>query len=72
MHRYLREYRRAAEDGVDLMGYLAWSSLDNFEWAYGYSERFGLIYVDYQTQKRTWKDSAYFYRDIIRANGENL
>lgn len=72
LHRYLREYRRAAEDGVDLMGYFAWSSLDNFEWAYGYSERFGLIYVDYQTQQRTWKDSAYFYRDTIRANGDNL
>ena len=72
MHRYLKEYRRAAEDGVDLRGYFAWSSHDNFEWSYGYSERFGLIYVDYETQKRTVKDSGYFYRDVIAANGENL
>lgn len=72
MHRYLREYRRAAEDGVDLLGYFSWSSMDNFEWVYGYSERFGLVYVDYQTQKRTVKDSGYFYKDIISSNGGNL
>lgn len=72
MHRYLREYKRAADDGVDVSGYFAWSSMDNFEWAYGYSERFGLIYVDYQTLDRTIKDSGYFYRKTIDSNGENL
>ena len=46
--------------------------MDNFEWAYGYSQRFGLVYTDYNTQKRTWKDSAYFYKNIIETNGENL
>lgn len=72
MHRYLREYQRAAEDGVDLLGYFAWSSMDNFEWAYGYSERFGLIFTDYETQQRTIKDSGFFYKDVIASNGEHL
>ena len=72
MHRYLRKLKRAAEDGVDVNGYFAWSVMDNFEWAYGYSERFGLVYVDYATQKRTMKDSAYYYRDIITTNGDIL
>ena len=71
-HRYLKELKKAAEDGVDLAGYFAWSVMDNFEWAYGYSERFGLIYVDYRTQERILKDSAYDFRGIIRSNGENL
>ncbi len=51
------------------MGYFHWSLLDNFEWAEGYQERFGLIYVDYPTQKRIWKDSAYWYQKIIAQNG---
>ncbi len=72
MHRYLRELRRAADDGVDVAGYFAWSVLDNFEWTRGYSERFGMIYVDYETQKRTMKDSAYYYRDVIASNGGEL
>lgn len=72
MHRYLREYKRAADEGVDLSGYFAWSSIDNFEWAYGYSERFGLVFVDYQTQNRIRKDSSYFYQKVIEENGENL
>jgi beta-glucosidase len=46
--------------------------MDNFEWCEGYRQRFGLIHVDYETQKRTLKDSAYWYRDVIRTNGENL
>ena len=49
-----------------------WSFLDNFEWAEGYYPRFGLVYVDYATQKRIVKDSAYYYREIIENNGENL
>ena len=57
---------------MDLAGYFEWSVMDNFEWAYGYSQRFGLVYTDYNTQKRIWKDSAYFYKNIIETNGENL
>lgn len=72
MHRYLRELKRVADEGIDISGYFAWSLMDNFEWAYGYSERFGLIYVDYSSQKRILKDSAYFYRNTIALNGENL
>lgn len=72
LHRYLRELRRATDDGVDVRGYFQWSILDNFEWAEGYKHRFGLIHVDYETQKRTPKDSAYWYRDVIAANGSNL
>jgi beta-glucosidase len=56
---------RAIAAGVDLRGYFQWSLLDNFEWAYGYSKRFGLIYVDYPTQRRTWKASAHWYRSFI-------
>ena len=63
---------RAAEDGVDAAGYFAWSLMDNYEWAYGYSERFGLIHVDYATQKRTPKDSAFWYQTVMESNGENL
>jgi len=72
LHRYLLAYRRAAEDGVDLQGYFHWSFLDNFEWAAGYAERFGLVHVDYQTQKRTVKDSAYWYKQVMETNGECL
>ncbi|MDR2485274.1 MAG: beta-glucosidase [Treponema sp.] len=53
------------KQGVNLKGYYAWSFLDNFEWTFGYTKRFGIVYVDYQTQKRTVKDSAYFFRDVI-------
>lgn len=72
IHRYLLQLKKAAEDGVEIRGYFHWSLMDNFEWADGYSKRFGLIYVDYQTQKRTIKDSAYFYREVIDTNGERL
>lgn len=71
-HRYLRELKKAVSDGVDVAGYFAWSLMDNFEWAKGYSERFGLIFVDYQTQQRTIKDSGYWYKEVISCNGENL
>ena len=72
LHRYLLAYRRAAEEGVELQGYFVWSLMDNYEWSRGYSERFGLIYVDYPTQRRILKDSAAWYRDVIATNGENL
>lgn len=70
--RHLRQLARAAEDGVPVRGYLHWSFLDNFEWAFGYNRRFGLVYVDYATQRRVPKDSFHWYRDTIRANGTNL
>lgn len=63
---------RAITDGVDVRGYFQWSILDNFEWAEGYKERFGLVHVDYETQKRTLKESAYWYRSVIESNGANL
>jgi beta-glucosidase len=66
---YLRAHldaaRRAIASGVDLRGYIAWSLLDNFEWAHGYTKRFGLVHVDYATQRRTPKHSALWYRDVI-------
>ncbi len=71
-HRYLKEYKRAAEEGIPVMGYLHWAVMDNFEWALGYNPRFGLVYVDYRTQERIMKDSAYWYRDVMATNGENL
>ncbi len=72
LNRYLLALRKAAEEGIDIRGYFHWSLMDNFEWALGYNERFGLIYVDYQTQQRILKDSAYWYKEVIRQNGENL
>ena len=72
LRQYLKELRRASGDGADIRGYFYWSLLDNFEWARGYTERFGLVYVDYATLKRTPKDSMAWYADTIRANGENL
>ncbi|GGV06949.1 beta-glucosidase [Actinomadura cremea] len=73
---YLRDHiaavGRAVGAGADVRGYFAWSLLDNFEWAYGYSKRFGLIHVDYPTGERTWKDSAFWYRDAIAARGATI
>ncbi len=56
-------------DGVPLAGYFVWSLLDNFEWDSGYRERFGLVYVDYATQRRVPKASFDWYRGVIRENG---
>jgi beta-glucosidase len=69
LHRYLQQLQRACADGVDLRGYFQWSLLDNFEWAEGYKERFGLIYVDYATQQRVLKESASWYQQVIASNG---
>jgi beta-glucosidase len=71
--RYLLRHIDAASEciaeGVNLKGYFAWSLLDNFEWAYGYSKRFGLVHVDYATQARKLKSSALWYSDFIQKNG---
>ena len=69
---FLSYMQKAMKEGVPVLGYQHWSLMDNFEWAEGYGPRFGLIYVDYATGKRTFKDSAYHYRDIIAANGANV
>ncbi|MGB8645499.1 MAG: GH1 family beta-glucosidase [Anaerolineae bacterium] len=66
---YIEQLGRAIADGVDVRGYFCWSLLDNFEWAHGYSKRFGLYYVDYATQARILKDSGKFYSEVIRRNG---
>jgi beta-glucosidase len=69
---YLRDHLAAVHDaisaGAPVTAYYAWSLLDNFEWSYGYSKRFGLVSVDYATQQRTPKDSAYFYSSVLRDN----
>lgn len=67
--RYLRSLHRADAEGYPIEGYFHWSLMDNFEWAEGYRHRFGLIHVDFETQKRTIKDSGYWYRDVIKRNG---
>ena len=61
--------RRAIDDGVNLSRFYVWSLLDNFEWIFGYGRRFGIIYVDFKTQERIWKDSALWYKNVIRDNG---
>lgn len=70
--RYLRELHRAIQDGVPVEGYFVWSLMDNFEWNEGYRHRFGLIHVDYETQKRTLKDSATWYSEVISTRGRIL
>ena len=69
LHAHFRAAREAIEQGVNLKGYFVWSLLDNFEWAEGYSKRFGIVYVDYPTQRRIPKMSARWYSEVIRRNG---
>lgn len=69
---YLSSLQKAADDGADIRGFFLWTFLDNFEWDKGYSERFGLVYVDFETQKRIAKDSAYWYQKVMEQNGRNL
>jgi beta-glucosidase len=66
---HLRASHEAIAAGVDLRGYFVWSLMDNFEWALGYSKRFGIVHIDYATQQRTVKDSGLWYRDVIAAHG---
>ena len=70
--RYLRELRRVIDDGVPVLGYFHWTLTDNFEWASGFRERFGLIHVDFPTQQRRLKDSALWYKKVIASNGRDL
>lgn len=72
IHRHLLSVRRALAEGLPVEGYFAWSLLDNFEWAEGYEKRFGLVYVDYDTQRRIPKDSARWYAQVIKNNGAKL
>ena len=68
LRNYLGQLQRAIADGVPVKGYFLWSLMDNFEWIYGYEKRFGLYHVDFETQARTPKLSASFYRDVIARN----
>ncbi|MFC8916502.1 GH1 family beta-glucosidase [Streptomyces sp. NPDC057116] len=69
LHAHLAAVHRALADGVDVRGYFLWSLLDNFEWAYGYGKRFGIVHVDFASQRRTPKDSARWYADVIARGG---
>jgi beta-glucosidase len=68
LRRHLGAAHQAIADGVDLRGYYVWSLMDNFEWAWGYDKRFGVVRVDFETQQRTIKDSGHFYRDVVQSN----
>ena len=74
--KYLQDHlvvaRQAIDAGVNLKGYFVWSLLDNFEWQHGYSKRFGIVHVDFATQRRVPKSSARFYANVIRTNGAAL
>jgi len=69
---HLRAALEAVRRGVNLRGYFAWSLLDNYEWSLGYSKRFGIVHVDFTTQRRTPKASARFYTDVVRTRGAAL
>ena len=72
LDRYLSALQCASDEGVDIRGYFLWTFLDNFEWEKGFSERFGIVHVDFATQKRTAKDSAFWYQKVIESNGKTL
>jgi beta-glucosidase len=67
--RHLREIKRAIADGADIRGYFHWSLFDNFEWAEGYTKRFGMVHVDYHNGKRVIKESGHWYKNVIAENG---
>lgn len=72
LDRYLSALQRANDEGADVRGYFLWTFLDNFEWDKGFTERFGIVHVDFATQKRLVKDSAYWYQTVMECNGRNL
>jgi beta-glucosidase len=67
LHDHLAAVAKAIEAGANVAGYFAWSLLDNFEWSWGYQKRFGIVYVDFETQRRIPKQSSRFYADVIRS-----
>jgi beta-glucosidase len=69
LNGHFRAMAQAIQAGVPLTGYYLWSFLDNFEWALGYTQHFGIVHVDFATQKRTPKASAHWYRQVIEQNG---
>jgi beta-glucosidase len=70
--RYLENFSRLHLEGYPISGYFLWSVMDNFEWIFGYHGRFGLIHVDFQTLKRTPKDSFYWYQRLVHSRGQEL
>lgn len=69
LHDHLHAVHRSIANGAPVAGYFVWSLMDNFEWAHGYSQRFGLVWVDYDTLARIPKQSAFWYRAVIERNG---
>jgi beta-glucosidase len=67
LERHVAQVKRAMDDGMSIAGYFVWSLLDNFEWTEGYRPRFGIVYVDFQTQRRIVKDSGWWYANLIRS-----
>jgi len=72
VHAHLKSVEAAISAGANVKGYMVWSLFDNFEWAEGYRQRFGIIHVDFDTQVRTLRDSAHFYKEVIATNGASL
>ena len=69
LDKYLSSLQKANDEGADIRGYFHWTFLDNFEWSRGYTERFGIVHVDFETQRRTAKDSAFWYKKVMESNG---
>ncbi|MCU1245585.1 MAG: bglA, partial [Acidobacteria bacterium] len=72
LRTHIKAVGNAIAQGVDVRGYFAWSLLDNLEWSHGFTKRFGIIHVDFATQKRTMKKSGHFYREVVRSGGAAL
>jgi beta-glucosidase len=72
LRRYFGSMKRALEENYPVIGYQLWSLMDNFEWAMGYGPRLGIVHIDYETQKRTVKESGRYYAQVIACNGENI
>lgn len=72
VEKHLQAVSELNEEGMNIQGYFLWSLLDNFEWSFGYDKRFGIIYVNYETQERIWKDSALWYSEIVKNRGTLL